>query len=79
MAENGVLTLSTRNETVEEGRIAELNGGNYVVISVADTGSGSPPSLTRVLSPSSPPRRSARAQVSACPWSTASRSNPAAP
>ena len=51
MAENGTLTLSTRNETVE-GRIAELNGGNYVVISVADTGSGIPPEvLTRVLEP----------------------------
>ena len=52
MAENGVLTLSTRNETVEEGRIAELSGGNYVVISVADTGTGMPAEvLTRVLEP----------------------------
>lgn len=52
MVENGVLTLSTRNETVEEGRIAELSGGNYVVISVVDTGSGIPPEvLARVLEP----------------------------
>ena len=37
---------------MEEGRIAELNGGDYVVISVADTGTGIPPEiLTRVLEP----------------------------
>jgi PAS domain S-box-containing protein len=52
MAESGTLTLSTRNEAVEEGHIAELNGGDYVVISVADTGTGIPPEvLTRVLEP----------------------------
>jgi PAS domain S-box-containing protein len=52
MAENGVLTLSTRNEAVDEGRITELSGGEYVVISVTDTGSGIPPEvLARVLEP----------------------------
>jgi len=52
MTESGILTLSTRNETVEDGRIAELNGGDYVVISVADTGTGIPPEvLARVLEP----------------------------
>ncbi len=52
MAENGILTLSTRNETVDEGRIPDLGGGEYVVISVVDTGSGIPPEvLTRVLEP----------------------------
>ncbi len=52
MAESGVLTLSTRNETLDEGRIPELSGGEYVVISVTDTGSGIPPEvLTRVLEP----------------------------
>jgi PAS domain S-box-containing protein len=52
MAENGLLTLSTRNETVDEGRISELGSGEYVVISVKDTGSGIPPEvLARVLEP----------------------------
>jgi PAS domain S-box-containing protein len=52
MPENGVLTLSTRNEAVEEGRITDLTGGDYVVIAVADTGSGIPPEvLARVLEP----------------------------
>lgn len=52
MAENGMLTLSTRNETVEEGQVTDLGQGDYVVISVADTGSGMPPEiLSRVLEP----------------------------
>jgi PAS domain S-box-containing protein len=52
MAENGVLTLSTRNRTVGEGEVTDLQKGDYVVVSVADTGEGmSPEILSRVLEP----------------------------
>ena len=52
MAENGLLTLATRNETVEDGQITDLGQGDYVVISVTDTGAGMPPEiLSRVLEP----------------------------
>ena len=52
MEESGILTLSTRNETMEDGQITDLVAGDYVVVSVADTGSGMPPEiLSRVLEP----------------------------
>jgi CheY-like chemotaxis protein len=52
MSENGLLTLSTRNRTVSDGEITDLPQGDYVVISVADTGAGmSPEILGRVLEP----------------------------
>ncbi|WP_230529990.1 response regulator [Microvirga roseola] len=52
MPENGTVTLSTRNEHVEHGRITDLGQGDYVVISVADKGVGIPPEvLHRVLEP----------------------------
>jgi PAS domain S-box-containing protein len=52
MAEHGVLTLATRNETVAENQITDLSHGDYVVISVRDTGDGIPPEvLARVLEP----------------------------
>ena len=51
----------------------------YVLVEVEDSGVGIPAELIeKISSRSSPPRKSARAPVSACPWSTASSSRPAA-
>ncbi|AWM88550.1 response regulator [Microvirga sp. 17 mud 1-3] len=52
MSENGTLILSTRNRTVAEGEVPDLDAGDYVVVSVADTGTGIPADiLNRVLEP----------------------------
>ncbi|MBZ6077785.1 response regulator [Microvirga puerhi] len=52
MSENGILTLSTRNQTVAAGQVSDLDAGEYVVVSVTDTGAGIPPDiLSRVLEP----------------------------
>ncbi|WP_210495830.1 response regulator [Microvirga antarctica] len=52
MPESGLISLSTRNASVGEGQIAELGAGDYVVIAVADEGSGIPTEiLNRVLEP----------------------------
>ncbi|MEZ0168340.1 response regulator [Microvirga sp. TS319] len=52
MTENGTVTISTRNEAVNENQVTDLGSGDYVVISVTDTGAGMPPEiLARVLEP----------------------------
>ena len=52
MPEGGVISLSTRNTSVEENAIAELPAGDYVVVAVADEGGGIPAEiLNRVVEP----------------------------
>ena len=82
MPDGGELTIRTRNVTGEECKAFHAKGmpaADYVVVEVEDTGTGiAPRSSRRSSSRSSPPRRSARAPGSACRWSTASSSRPAA-
>ena len=61
-------------------RAQPARGGDFIAISVADTGSGIAPAniSTRSSSRSSPPRRSARAPASASARPSASPSSPAA-
>ena len=52
MPVGGQLTITTRNVTVDAGAVADLPAGDYVEVSVADTGSGMPPEmLQRVFEP----------------------------
>ncbi len=54
MPKGGTLTISTTNRTVseEEGQKLGSNGGDYVVVSVADTGIGmSPDVVARIFEP----------------------------
>ncbi len=45
MPDGGILTLSTANETVAAGNRDDLEPGQYVRVSVADTGTGMPPEV----------------------------------
>jgi len=55
MPQGGIVTLQTRNESLDTDQanpIPDANPGQYIVISVKDTGSGIPPELlTRVFEP----------------------------
>ena len=45
MPDGGTITLSTRNAAVAEDEVPDLHPGDYVVLSVADTGTGMPPEV----------------------------------
>jgi PAS domain S-box-containing protein len=52
MPESGTLTLATRNATIEPDEVPDLAPGEYVVVSVSDTGLGMTPEvLNRVFEP----------------------------
>ena len=84
MPDGGKLTIETRrisHSTAPTRAEPEPSSpGDYVVVSVSDTGVGMPDERdgARPSIRSSPPSRSARAPGSACPWSTASCASPAA-
>lgn len=70
MPHGGTLTI-TAEPGVVDAQFASMDRdaglGDYVVLGVADTGSGIPPEVVdRIFEPFSPPRPSAKAQVSAC-------------
>jgi FixJ family two-component response regulator/signal transduction histidine kinase len=82
MPTGGRLVIDVRNAEIGEAFAAadpELKAGPYVVVSVSDTGTGMPPEVAnRAFEPFSPPRRLARAAVSASAWCTVSPASPAA-
>jgi len=80
MRRAATLTFSIGRRRFDTADPDGLTPGDYVEISVADTAPACPRKWsTGRLSPSSPPRRSARAAGSAFPWSTASPASRAAP
>ena len=84
MAEKGGGALTIQTYSVKANQVAELGSdilpiADYSALSVTDTGAASRrASSARCSSPSSPPRRSARAPASACRPSTASSNSRAA-
>ena len=78
MPDGGMLTFSTR--PVHVGGDGDLEHGDYIELTISDTGTGMPPEVPSARSSrSSRPRRSARAPGSACRWSMAWRASRAAP
>lgn len=70
MPGGGHLTVGARNLTVATGAISDLAAGDCVLVSVSDTGAGVPADiLSRVLSPSSRQRKSAKAPGLGYRWS----------
>lgn len=45
MPDGGVISVTTRNRQLADGEVADVAAGDYIVISVADTGCGIPPDV----------------------------------
>jgi two-component system cell cycle sensor histidine kinase/response regulator CckA len=79
MPQGGILTVETRNITVDTGDLAAhpaATAGSYATLSVSDTGTGmSPETQQRIFEPFLRPRSEDRARDSVWPQSMASSSN----
>ncbi len=80
---HGRLTIEAGNAVLDDAyaaRNAEVAPGQYVMLAVTDTGTGMPPDVLErgVRALLHHQARGPRAPASACPWSTASSSSPAA-
>jgi len=79
MPEGGRLTIEAANARLDDayaGRHHEVAAGQYVAVSVTDTGTGMAPNVVaHVFEPFFTTSRSGRAPAWGCPWSTASPSS----
>ncbi|WPM28475.1 GAF domain-containing protein [Pseudomonas sp. P1B16] len=78
---NGIGAISISTDVIEfddaSALRADLIAGDYIVIAVADTGTGiSQSNIKRIFDPFSQPSHWGRAPVSGCPWCTGSCANP---
>ena len=79
MPNGGRLTIETSNTYLDEDYVSQFGdvaAGQYVLVSVADTGAGLPPEvLERVFEPFFTTKEEGRGRAWGSPWSMASSSS----